>query len=49
LLLEIKKWIMEDMWDIKRVLKSQENMHNKVELQSNLKSRSLILNPTWST
>jgi hypothetical protein len=39
---------MEDMWDIKRVLKSQGNMHNKVEVQSNKESRSLILSPTQS-
>jgi hypothetical protein len=31
---------MEDMWDIKRVLESQENMHNKVEIQSNLELQS---------
>jgi hypothetical protein len=34
---------MEDMWDIKRVLESQENMHNKVEIQSNLELQSLTL------
>jgi hypothetical protein len=39
---------MEDMWDIKRVLESQENMHNKVEVQSNSESRSLISSPTQS-
>jgi hypothetical protein len=32
LLSGIKEWIMEDMWDIKRVLGSQGNMHNKVEV-----------------
>jgi hypothetical protein len=32
LLSGIKEWIMEDMWDIKRVLRSQGNMHNKVEV-----------------
>jgi hypothetical protein len=32
---EIKEWIMEDMWDIKRVLESQEDAHVKVEMQSN--------------
>jgi hypothetical protein len=37
---------MEDMWDIKRVLESQGNTHNKVEVQSNSKSKSLILSPT---
>jgi hypothetical protein len=26
---------MEDLWDIKRVLESQGNMHNKVDVQSN--------------
>jgi hypothetical protein len=35
LLLGIKKWIMDDMWDIKRVLENHENTHNKVEVQSN--------------
>jgi hypothetical protein len=39
---------MEDMWDIKRVLQSQENMHNKVEVQSILESRSLTSSPTQS-
>jgi hypothetical protein len=39
---------MEDMWDIKRVLESQGNMHSKVEVQSNSKSRSLISSPTQS-
>jgi hypothetical protein len=32
LLLGIKEWIMEDMWDIEKVLESQENTHNKVEI-----------------
>jgi hypothetical protein len=40
--------ILEDMWDIKRVLESQENMHNKVEVQANSESRSLTLSPTQS-
>jgi hypothetical protein len=39
---------MEDMWDIKRVLESQENTHNKVEVQSNSESRSLTLSLTQS-
>jgi hypothetical protein len=39
---------MEDMWDIKKVLEIQVNMHNKVELQANLESRSLTLSPTLS-
>jgi hypothetical protein len=48
LLLGTKEGIMEDMWDIKRVLESQGNMHNKVEVLSNLMSRSLISSPTQS-
>jgi hypothetical protein len=39
---------MEDMWDIKRVLESQGNMHNKLEIQSNSELRSLTLSPTRS-
>jgi hypothetical protein len=39
---------MEGMWDIKRVLESQGNMHNKVEVQANAESRSLTLSPTQS-
>jgi hypothetical protein len=40
---------MEDMWDIKRVLESQENMHNKVVVQqANSESRSLTSSPTRS-
>jgi hypothetical protein len=39
---------MEDMWDIKRVLESQGNTHNKVDVQSNSESKSLILNPSRS-
>jgi hypothetical protein len=39
---------MEDMWDIKRVMESQENMHNKVEVQSNPESRSVTSSPTQS-
>jgi hypothetical protein len=37
---------MEDMWDIKRVLESQENRNDKVEVQSNLEFMSLTLSPT---
>jgi hypothetical protein len=37
-----------DMWNIKRVLESQGDMHNKVEVQANSKSRSLTSSPTWS-
>jgi hypothetical protein len=39
---------MEDMWDFKRVLESQGNVHNKVEVQSNLESGSLTSSPTQS-
>jgi hypothetical protein len=39
---------MEDMWDIKKVLESQENTHNKVEVQANSKCRSLTSSPTRS-
>jgi hypothetical protein len=39
---------MKDMWDMKKVLESQENTHNKVEVQSNSESRSLTLSPTQS-
>jgi hypothetical protein len=35
LLLGIKEWIMENKWDIKKVLESQENTHNMVEAQAN--------------
>jgi hypothetical protein len=41
-------WIMEDMWDIRRVLESQRNMHNKVDVQANPESRSLTSSPTQS-
>jgi hypothetical protein len=37
---------MDDMWDIKRVLKSQGNMHNMVEVQANSESRSRTSSPT---
>jgi hypothetical protein len=39
---------MEDMRDIKKVLESQGNKHNKVEAQVNSESRSLTLSPTRS-
>jgi hypothetical protein len=39
---------MEDMWDIKKVLEIQGNMHNKVEVQANSQSRSLTSRPTQS-
>jgi hypothetical protein len=34
---------MEDMWDIKKLLEIQGNMHNKVEVQDNSESRSPCL------
>jgi hypothetical protein len=40
---------MEDIWDIKRVMESQGNMHNKVKVQANSESRSLTLSQTQST
>jgi hypothetical protein len=49
LLLRIKEWTLEDIWDIKRVMESQGDMHNKVEVQANLESRSLTSSPTRST
>jgi hypothetical protein len=39
---------MDDMWDIKRVLKSQGNTHNMVEVQANSESRSQTSSPTQS-
>jgi hypothetical protein len=39
---------MENMWDIKKVLESQENTHNMVEVQANVESRSLTSSPTQS-
>jgi hypothetical protein len=39
---------MEDMWGIKKVLDVQGNMHNTVEVQADLESRSLTLSPTQS-
>jgi hypothetical protein len=40
---EIKEWIMEDMWNIKRVLERQEDMHAKVDIQSKSELQSLTL------
>jgi hypothetical protein len=40
---------MENMRNIKKVLKSQGNMHNMVEVQANSESRSLTSSPTQST
>jgi hypothetical protein len=39
---------MEDMWGIKKMLEIQGNMHNKVEFQANLESRSMTSSPTQS-
>jgi hypothetical protein len=39
---------MKNMWDIKKVLEIQGNMHNMVEIQANLESISLTLSPTQS-
>jgi hypothetical protein len=39
---------MEDMWDIKRVLESQGNINNKVEIQSNSELQSLTSSLTRS-
>jgi hypothetical protein len=39
---------MENMWVIKKVLESQQNTHNIVEVQANSESRSLTLSPTQS-
>jgi hypothetical protein len=39
---------MENMRDIKKVLESQENTHNMVEVQANSESRSLTSSPTRS-
>ncbi len=38
----------EDIQDIKRVLESQGNTHNKVEVQANSESKSLTVSPTRS-
>jgi hypothetical protein len=40
---------MKAMWDIKKVLEIQGNMHNKVEVQANSESRSSTLSPTRSS
>jgi hypothetical protein len=29
---KMKEWIMEDMWDIKRVLERQGDVYSKVEI-----------------
>jgi hypothetical protein len=39
---------MEDMWDIKKMLDSQGNTHNKVEVQANSESRTLTLSSIQS-
>jgi hypothetical protein len=39
---------MENMRDITKVLESQGNTHNKVEVQANSESRSLTLSSTRS-
>jgi hypothetical protein len=39
---------MKNMQDIKKVLESQGNTYNMVEVQANLESRSLNLSPTQS-
>jgi hypothetical protein len=39
---------MENMQDIKKVLESQGNTHNMVEVQANSESRSLASSPTRS-
>jgi hypothetical protein len=39
---------MENMRDVKKVLESQGNMHNMVEVQANSESRSLTSSPTRS-
>jgi hypothetical protein len=39
---------MENIQDIKKVLESQGNMHNMVEVQANSESRSLTSSPTQS-
>jgi hypothetical protein len=48
LLLEIKEWIMENIWDIKKVVESQGNTHNMVEVQANSESKSLTSSSTQS-
>jgi hypothetical protein len=39
---------MENMWGIKKVLETQGNKHNMVEVQANSESRSLTSSPTRS-
>jgi hypothetical protein len=39
---------MENIRDIKKVLESQGNTHNMVEVQANSESRSLTSSPTLS-
>jgi hypothetical protein len=39
----MKEWIMEDMWDIKRVLEIEGDVYAKVEIQSNSELQSLTL------
>jgi hypothetical protein len=39
---------MEDIWDNKKVLEIQGNMHNRVEVQANLESNNLTSSPTQS-
>jgi hypothetical protein len=39
---------MENLWDNKRVLESQGNMHNTVDVQANSERRSLTMSPTQS-
>jgi hypothetical protein len=39
---------MENMQKIEKVLESQGNMHNMVEVQANSESRSLTSSRTWS-
>jgi hypothetical protein len=39
---------MENMWNIKKVLESQGNMHNMVEVQANSESKSLTSSLTRS-
>jgi hypothetical protein len=39
---------MKNMWDINKVLESQGNAHNMVEVQANSKFRSLTSSPTQS-
>jgi hypothetical protein len=46
IIIRIKEWIMENMWDITKVLESQRNTHNMVEVQNNSESKSLTSSPT---